>query len=62
MGKNVDLLFISVRLSAGIIKLVCVCVCECLCVCMGVPFKIRPVLGLFFMLRDDRIELLVHQL
>lgn len=60
MGKNVDLLFISVRLSAGIIKLVCVC--ECLCVCVGVPLKIRPVLGLFIMLRDGRIELLVHQL
>lgn len=27
MGKNIDLLFISVRLSAGIVKLVCVFVC-----------------------------------
>lgn len=59
MGKNIDLLFISVRLSAGIVKLVCVFVCVCM---GGVPFEIRPVLGLFFMLRANYIELLVHQL
>lgn len=30
MGKNIDLLFISVRLSAGIVKLACVFVCVCM--------------------------------
>lgn len=57
MGKNIDLLFISLRLSAAFIKLVCVFVCS-----RGVAFKIRPVLGLFFMRHADYIELLVHQL